>query len=446
MDAEKYKLLFETIPSDAGIAMRQYEKVGELKKINDAYTLKSGCPFHGGREPGSFFVYPDGHYHCFSCGEHGRVIDFVSKIYGCSAYEAAEKIAEEEGLISGNVINKDYKPVIVKKLEVVRELNYPLMDKFYIYLQKWFGLSKKDEQILREERVLSLNRIRKDYFSFCDNGRDLNNLFAGFKKLYPDYKDEEIASVPGVYLKSGKLCLNCYNKGIGILIRNAEGTVVGVQIRRENVEEGQARYVWLSSVAAADWDNCSGGASCGSPQDVIYPVVERRNYKYNICIAEGKFKTEILAQQGNIAISVQGVGNYKGIDLQIIQIMKKVSVSGIYIFYDGDSLKNYGVFQNLRKLYFYLKETIPDLPVHIAVWNEVNGKGIDDLYLLHKDERLSKYLKYYTDDIFEMYDTQLELLEKEKGISIKNLKEKTERDDFFSALEKRLLVEFNIAS
>lgn len=96
MNSEKYRLLFDKIPSDASIALRQYARAGELKPVNGGYTLKSGCPFHGGKEPGSFFVYNDGHYHCFSCQAHGRIIDFVAQIYGCSAYEAAEKLQRKK--------------------------------------------------------------------------------------------------------------------------------------------------------------------------------------------------------------------------------------------------------------------------------------------------------------------------------------------------------------
>ena len=49
MNSEKYRLLFDKIPSDASIALRQYARAGELKPVNGGYTLKSGCPFHGGR-------------------------------------------------------------------------------------------------------------------------------------------------------------------------------------------------------------------------------------------------------------------------------------------------------------------------------------------------------------------------------------------------------------
>ena len=109
-----------------------------------------------------------------------------------------------------------------------------MLDKFYAYLQKWFGINRTDEKKLREERFLSLIRIRRDYFSFSTNGRNVKDLFVGFKKLYPEYTDKQIASVPGVYLRDNELNLVAFN-GIGILIRDADEKIVGVKCRRDRV-------------------------------------------------------------------------------------------------------------------------------------------------------------------------------------------------------------------
>jgi len=51
------------------------------------------CPFHNDRNP-SLYVADD-HYHCFACGEHGDVIDFVSKLFRLSLYETAQKLAAD---------------------------------------------------------------------------------------------------------------------------------------------------------------------------------------------------------------------------------------------------------------------------------------------------------------------------------------------------------------
>ena len=54
---------------------------------------KALCPFHNDRRP-SLYVADD-HYYCFACGEHGDVIDFVSKLFQLSPYDAARKLAAD---------------------------------------------------------------------------------------------------------------------------------------------------------------------------------------------------------------------------------------------------------------------------------------------------------------------------------------------------------------
>ena len=48
------------------------------------------CPFHNDRHP-SLYVADD-HYYCFACGEHGDVIDFVSKLFQLLPYDAVRKL------------------------------------------------------------------------------------------------------------------------------------------------------------------------------------------------------------------------------------------------------------------------------------------------------------------------------------------------------------------
>lgn len=56
------------------------------------------CPFHNEKTP-SFSVSEDkGFYHCFGCGEHGNVIDFVMKTEGLSFPETVERLAGDAGM------------------------------------------------------------------------------------------------------------------------------------------------------------------------------------------------------------------------------------------------------------------------------------------------------------------------------------------------------------
>lgn len=65
----------------------------KLKKSSGGYV--GLCPFHQERTP-SFHVYDSGSYHCYGCGEHGDVIDFVSKIQGTSIGEAARDLSDSD--------------------------------------------------------------------------------------------------------------------------------------------------------------------------------------------------------------------------------------------------------------------------------------------------------------------------------------------------------------
>ena len=65
-------------------------EVAELYGIDVNRYGKALCPFHNDRHP-SLYVTDD-HYHCFACGAHGDVIDFVGKLFQLSPYDAARKL------------------------------------------------------------------------------------------------------------------------------------------------------------------------------------------------------------------------------------------------------------------------------------------------------------------------------------------------------------------
>ena len=54
------------------------------------------CPFHDDRTPS---LKLDRRFHCFGCGADGDVIDFAARLYGLSPKEAAQKLAQDFGLL-----------------------------------------------------------------------------------------------------------------------------------------------------------------------------------------------------------------------------------------------------------------------------------------------------------------------------------------------------------
>jgi len=69
------------------------EVIGKALKIRkSAGWYEALCPFHHENSPSLKFKENDESWHCFGCGEHGDVIDFVAKMGGMSAPEAIAQL------------------------------------------------------------------------------------------------------------------------------------------------------------------------------------------------------------------------------------------------------------------------------------------------------------------------------------------------------------------
>ena len=104
---------------------------------------KALCPFHNDRHP-SLFV-DDDHYYCYACGEHGDVIDFTSKLYGLSLYDAAKKLAYDFGITQDKPPDKAVQEKLNKKSEAQRlreneKLCFSALMEYYKLLQAWMVL------------------------------------------------------------------------------------------------------------------------------------------------------------------------------------------------------------------------------------------------------------------------------------------------------------------
>ena len=69
----------------------------KVKLKKEGREWKGLCPFHAEKTP-SFTVFDEGHFHCFGCGAHGTVFDFVMNTEGVEFPAAADRIAAETGI------------------------------------------------------------------------------------------------------------------------------------------------------------------------------------------------------------------------------------------------------------------------------------------------------------------------------------------------------------
>ena len=85
----------DQVKDQVGLADFIGKRVKLTKRGRDFLGL---CPFHNEKTP-SFTVNEEkGFFHCFGCGEHGSLFDFVMKIDNMSFRDAVERLAEDAGI------------------------------------------------------------------------------------------------------------------------------------------------------------------------------------------------------------------------------------------------------------------------------------------------------------------------------------------------------------
>ena len=96
------------------------------------------CPFHDDKNPS---MKVDQRFHCFGCGADGDVIDFTAKLFDLSPKEAAEKLAQDFGLIYDSQAPPRRRYVRQKteaqQFREDRQRCYRILSDYYYLLKKW---------------------------------------------------------------------------------------------------------------------------------------------------------------------------------------------------------------------------------------------------------------------------------------------------------------------
>lgn len=79
--------------------LRLSDYVGRRVQLRRSGAESSGlCPFHNEKTPSFTVSDPKGFYHCFGCGAHGSVIDWVMETEGQPFADAVRQLASDAGL------------------------------------------------------------------------------------------------------------------------------------------------------------------------------------------------------------------------------------------------------------------------------------------------------------------------------------------------------------
>lgn len=428
MNQERYEFIENMVEKVKSVPVEKI--VG--RRINLQWKgrhLMGLCPFHRDTKIGSFVVTPDkGMWKCFTCGQDyaGHGIKFAMLFDNKDFLESCFQIAMDESIISYDEYERYSKKATsteVKKMErkcfsYEKKKKNPIAEpdvlhEVYENFKSLCTLSDKHREHLEKVRQLSAERIERDYFSFPVTHK--YKLVSKLKEL-GNYDDDLLLKVPGFFwdIKSSKIDFMSV-KGIGILIRNMYGKVVGIQIRKDTIKPGESRYIWFSSTFAASKPELyKGGVGCGSPRDIIIP----ENPKHILCLTEGRFKGEKIAEKGSIAMSVQGITTWKGIVDEIKVLHEAYNIRKIYFMFDADMLGNTGVFDNIIAMYNAIKMEIGDISIFYNIWRIEHGKGIDDVIV---NNNLSKVVEYDISKLCHIQSMAIDLVL--KSMQVKDLRD-----------------------
>ena len=115
------------------------KEAAEFYGIKVSRTGMACCPFHDDKNPS--MKLNEEYFYCFGCGATGDVIDFTAKLFDLSPKEAAEKLAQDFGLIYDSQAPPRRRYVRQKneaqKFREDRQRCYRVLSDYYYLLKKW---------------------------------------------------------------------------------------------------------------------------------------------------------------------------------------------------------------------------------------------------------------------------------------------------------------------
>ena len=122
-------------------AVKQSVSTREAAEFYGIKVKRNGmacCPFHDDKNPS---MKVDQRFHCFGCGADGDVIDFTAKLFDLSPKEAAEKLAQDFGLIYNSQAPPRRRYVRQKteaqQFREDRQRCYRILSDYYHLLKRW---------------------------------------------------------------------------------------------------------------------------------------------------------------------------------------------------------------------------------------------------------------------------------------------------------------------
>ncbi len=179
-----------------------------------------------------------------------------------------------------------------------------------------------------------------------------------------------LEGVPGFFMQGGAWRMRDFGTGIFVPVRDEHLRIVGCQIRRDDVADGQPKYIWFSSAGKPH------GTSSSSPLHYARPHLLCGASE--VLLTEGALKADVVSYFMDApVIAAAGVNNF-GRDFAATLREKFPNLRTTFIAFDSDFRVKPQVKAALEKLMRELSGA--GFKVRVRTWPP-EYKGLDD-YLL----------------------------------------------------------------
>ncbi|MEK5071666.1 DUF3854 domain-containing protein [Sporosarcina sp. FSL K6-1508] len=182
-------------------------------------------------------------------------------------------------------------------------------------------------------------------------------------------------------------------------VRQTENVISGKDTGTVKLVKGQ-RYFWLSSATKED----GTGAGDPAPVHVAVPTSQLDTWESStlhtadsVWITEGALKADIAVEHiekvykseelkdiGSTVVAIPGVNTWR----IVMPVLEEMGVKHVNIAFDMDAMSNPYVEYYLKELAIELKNK--GYTANLAIWNENDGVGIDDVLINRRIPQLRK--------------------------------------------------------
>ncbi|TAK30982.1 MAG: DUF3854 domain-containing protein [Myxococcaceae bacterium] len=194
------------------------------------------------------------------------------------------------------------------------------------------------------------------------------------KAVLEEVGEDAARAIPGIVWKTADDGHGWWSlggsPGLLVPVRDLEGRIVALKVRRRDVEAGQQRYLYLSSARA-------GGASAQAALHV--PVVHARLDAPLLVVTEGELKADVATHLlGAPVVGLPGVSSYA----LAVLLAGALQPRRVAVAFDMDRIGNRFVARAAQQLVAALRSAGHD--TEVWRWNPAH-KGVDDHLLALRD-------------------------------------------------------------